>query len=93
MAVMLRAYTVKNFAFTGERLYIHGSVLFSWLGTSWDTSFDCTVSRAFFCFLTAKGVSFQLNLPCQVGEIISDDVIRLGGGWLALTSYEKQISF
>ncbi len=53
--------------------------------------------RNTLCLLT-KGVSFQLNPPCRVGEIISDDEIpcgdeiRLDGGWVDLISSAKQIS-
>ncbi len=45
-----------------------------------------------------KVVSFQLNPPCRVGEIIFDDEIpfgdeiRLDGGWVDLISSAKQIS-
>ena len=49
-------------------------------------------------FVQTKGVSFQLNPPCRVGEIIFDDEIpyrdeiRLNGGWVDLISSAKQIS-
>ena len=45
-----------------------------------------------------NGVSFQLNPPFRMGEIISDDEIpygdeiRLDGGWVDLISSAKQIS-
>ena len=45
-----------------------------------------------------KVVSFQLNPPCRVGEIIFDDEIpfgdeiRLDGGWVDLILSAKQIS-
>ena len=48
--------------------------------------------------IKTKVVSFQLNPPCRVGEIIFDDEIpfgdeiRLDGGWVGLISSAKQIS-
>ena len=45
-----------------------------------------------------NGVSFQLNPPFRMGEIIFDDEIpcgdeiRLDGGWVDLISSAKQIS-
>ncbi len=51
-----------------------------------------------FISILLRLVSFQLNPPCRVGEIIFDDEIpfgdeiRLDGGWVDLISSAKQIS-
>ena len=57
----------------------------------------CSRKETPFVYRT-NGVSFQLNPPFRMGEIISDDEIpygdeiRLDGGWVDLISSAKQIS-
>ena len=61
------------------------------------TPVPCSRKETPFVYRT-NGVSFQLNPPFRMGEIISDaeipygDEIRLDGGWVDLISSAKQIS-